>query len=878
MSNPIKSEELIQDKVFQPTIESGVALIKVLQDLEKELKAIASVSKQGLNLVTVSSYEDIRKIAEEADKANRVQQTGIDIAKEKAKVEQKLKDALSEEAKELASLRLELERVNKANKDAAKEVSTTTGAYDRASQELNKVRKAWKDLAIVQKENTDEGKALKKQLDELDATLKKVDAAAGQHQRNVGNYASGFDGLQNSINQVTREMPAFVNSAQTGFMAISNNLPILVDQITQLREQNAQLVANGQQGVPIWRQLIKSLLSWGTALSVGITLLTMYGKEIGQLFFELFNGKKAFDEVKYSQEALTSIQKEAANAVVDEKTKIAQLIEVVKSETTTKQEKAKAIREINLISPEYLGNITSENVLTKEGKELIDQYIVSLEKKAKAQAYSNKLAELNKELIETELKSGEELASTTAKFKKAIAVGPLVMMETGYGESIKKNRKEEIELIQKKIDAINKMMSLDIENGKLTVETSKADKEAEDEKKKRDAEAERRRKKIIEDTRKAHEEELKLSKELDEKLMKSKIEIIENETARKIASILLILNLEKQANAERYNDAVRVAQLNYNLELKAQREIRELLETENKFRKELAKEQADMTKVFSDEWQNKEKKRIADHYKEKRKEEEKQLKEQQQFFTKQIENLDNYNKARFDRMNKSVEQELNATRKRQNDLKDLAQKGSLDANNSLAYEQRKEAELLAKQEKIAKKKQRQELIMAGLKSYSANAGKPDALPKTMKDIAMLSGFLRALPTFYDGIEDTGNGGKLDNKGGFLSVLHPNERVLTANQNKLIGDMTNDELSKLALNYNLNPTQFDNMPMVAAYNDESVKELKSLNKRIDSLAKIVETRPTSQFQYDQVAKAVIDVVKKGNSTVRTYQKNGGGLLG
>lgn len=874
MSNPIKSEELIQDKVFQPTIESGVALIKVLQDLEKELKAIASVSKQGLNLVTVSSYEDIRKIAEEADKANRVQQTGIDIAKEKAKVEQKLKDALSEEAKELASLRLELERVNKANKDAAKEVSTTTGAYDRASQELNKVRKAWKDLAIVQKENTDEGKALKKQLDELDATLKKVDAAAGQHQRNVGNYASGFDGLQNSINQVTREMPAFVNSAQTGFMAISNNLPILVDQITQLREQNAQLVANGQQGVPIWRQLIKSLLSWGTALSVGITLLTMYGKEIGEFFIELVKGKDSFDKLKFSQQALTDIQKEASKSIVDEKMQVESLITVIKNETSSKEDKIKAVRELNLISPEYLGNITSENVLTKEGKELIDQYITSLEKKAKAEAFHQKAVELNKKLIDAENSSLEENKRFYDNMFSSVIRGRAVQTDT---DAIKR-KEEKVKGIHKEIDALNELYKQGVKNGDLTVETTKADKEAEDEKKKKDAEAERRRKKQIEDTRKAHEEELKLSKELDEKLMKSKIEIIENETARKIASILLILNLEKQANAERYNDAVRVAQLNYNLELKAQREIRELLETENKFRKELAKEQADMTKVFSDEWQNKEKKRIADHYKEKRKEEEKQLKEQQQFFTKQIENLDNYNKARFDRMNKSVEQELNATRKRQNDLKDLAQKGSLDANNSLAYEQRKEAELLAKQEKIAKKKQRQELIMAGLKSYSANAGKPDALPKTMKDIAMLSGFLRALPTFYDGIEDTGNGGKLDNKGGFLSVLHPNERVLTANQNKLIGDMTNDELSKLALNYNLNPTQFDNMPMVAAYNDESVKELKSLNKRIDSLAKIVETRPTSQFQYDQVAKAVIDVVKKGNSTVRTYQKNGGGLLG
>src|SRR5690606_37899941 len=101
----------------------------------------------------------------------------------------------------------------------------------------------------------------------LDGSIKKIDATLGKHQRNVGNYASGWNGLSNSINQITREMPAFAVSAQTGFLAISNNLPILADEIKRIRLENAALAAEGKKGIPVMRQIAMSFLSWQTALS-----------------------------------------------------------------------------------------------------------------------------------------------------------------------------------------------------------------------------------------------------------------------------------------------------------------------------------------------------------------------------------------------------------------------------------------------------------------------------------------------------------------------------------------------------------------------------------------------------------------------------------
>jgi hypothetical protein len=116
--------------------------------------------------------------------------------------------------------------------------------------------------------------------------------------------ASGFNGLSNSINQVSRELPAFAFSAQTGFLAISNNIPILIDEITALRKANAALNADGKASVPVWKSVATALFSWQTALSVGISLSVLYAKEIGAFFGSLFKGREAIDSAKISLNAL----------------------------------------------------------------------------------------------------------------------------------------------------------------------------------------------------------------------------------------------------------------------------------------------------------------------------------------------------------------------------------------------------------------------------------------------------------------------------------------------------------------------------------------------------------------------------------------------
>lgn len=96
----------------------------------------------------------------------------------------------------------------------------------------------------------------------------------------VKGVTSQFNALGNSINQLSREMPAFAVSANTGLLAISNNLPALSDAIAKIRAENKLLASEGKQTTSVLSQLGKALFSWQTLLSVGVTLLTVYGGKL----------------------------------------------------------------------------------------------------------------------------------------------------------------------------------------------------------------------------------------------------------------------------------------------------------------------------------------------------------------------------------------------------------------------------------------------------------------------------------------------------------------------------------------------------------------------------------------------------------------------
>lgn len=109
--------------------------------------------------------------------------------------------------------------------------------------------------------------------------------------------------------------------------------------------------------------------------------------------------RKEADNVISKEKLLSEVRIESQKTIQNEITELSNLVDIAKDETKSKEDREKAIKKINQISPEYLGNLTLETIKTLEAKDAIDKYIQSLERKAYKEAIAAKRSELaSKEL------------------------------------------------------------------------------------------------------------------------------------------------------------------------------------------------------------------------------------------------------------------------------------------------------------------------------------------------------------------------------------------------------------------------------------------------------------------------------------------------
>lgn len=113
------------------------------------------------------------------------------------------------------------------------------------------------------------------------AQLNKFDQATGK-------VARQWDGLRMQVTQVVRELPSIAISANTFFLAVSNNIPYLADEIRRARIENEELAKSGQKTIPIISRVGKAFFSWNTALVLLLTVFSLWGREILDFISNLF--------------------------------------------------------------------------------------------------------------------------------------------------------------------------------------------------------------------------------------------------------------------------------------------------------------------------------------------------------------------------------------------------------------------------------------------------------------------------------------------------------------------------------------------------------------------------------------------------------------
>lgn len=234
-----------------------------------------------------------------------------------------------------------------------------------------------------------------------------------------------------------------------------------------------------------------------------------------------------------------------------------------------------------------------------------------------------------------------------------------------------------------------------------------------------------------------------------------------------------------------------------------------------------------------------------------------------------LEALTEYSNELADKRIAKIDEEIEASQKRFDNFSELAKQGNITAKESLAEEQRLIDEANRKKEQAEKRKQRVQLASSVLQAYIKNSNDPEVanpLSKTVTDTILLTEFIKSLPTFFEGTENTGSDGKgIDGKGGFLSILHPNERVIPAKDNKAIGNITNSELSKLAYKYQSGMVTDinNNKSVVSGYDTEL------LAQKLDALEQTIKNKPETNIELEQIiagTMAITRTTKQGNTKI------------
>ena len=236
------------------------------------------------------------------------------------------------------------------------------GSINKMSQSLTRMKNIYRNLSAAEREGT-RGQTMLKNIDTLDTKIKELDAAMGVHTRNVGNYASGFNMLGFQIQQVARELPSLAYGPQIFFSAISNNLPMLADEISHAKKSVDELKKAGQTFTPVWKQIASSIFSWQTLLVAGVTVLTLYGKEITSWVASLFKGKTAIDTAAAALEQFNSAMAQGSVSAQSELTKLNLLYNAATDLSKPYEERAEAVKKLQDIYPAYFGNMAAEQVM-----------------------------------------------------------------------------------------------------------------------------------------------------------------------------------------------------------------------------------------------------------------------------------------------------------------------------------------------------------------------------------------------------------------------------------------------------------------------------------------------------------------------------------
>ena len=441
--------------------------IKALDDqMKPHIQTLSEVEKAEQRLAYLQSDEGKRllelkaKIAE-LTSARKQQKATVDPL---AQAQEKLAYAQSEENQQLKLYSTQIREANQIAQLQATIANSAEGSYNRLSAQyaLNKIR--LNQMSAAEREAADSGKKLEAETNAIYQQMIKLQEATGNYRLSVGHYQKTWDGLGISISQVVRELPAAAVSLNTFFLGISNNMPMVIDEINRLRKKNELLRAEGKETVSVTKSIVKSLFSWNTALVVLLTVFSMYGKEIITWIDKTLAGR---DAVKSFEDALEDLNDELGKGSTGSYgQQIAVLRRLsenwkdlgdnVKAQTQWIKDNEKEFSKLGI-------TIDSINDANNAFVDNTESVVAAYKARAKAEAALNVVSQQYQKLLVAENKAELEKVREYGFFDKTINYFKALWGSISGPDSdlsletrLKKQRQRNVESLQKDADALEK--------------------------------------------------------------------------------------------------------------------------------------------------------------------------------------------------------------------------------------------------------------------------------------------------------------------------------------------------------------------------------------------------------------------------------------
>lgn len=876
MAKKLRSEDIIEKGLFKDEIENTEKFLKIVKGLKDEFKELAKASKSAVdNKASFGNSEDVNKFKKAVDDLNKSTEQLTNLEKQELKLKQKLSDLDSERAKEVAKLRVETQEKNKQLKEEAKISLNLLTTYQKQSKRLNELRNKYKNLVLEQGRNAEGAKELRQEIEELDKTLKNVDAEVGQFQRSVGNYEKINKGAQNSFGSLSGFLlgafsASFMKSRDSArsfnitIEKLKNNVNILFIAVKEWAEsqwwleglfsivENAisKMSKTTEESNKILEDRLKMIdrnIDIVSRLEVEIAKLTSEEEKLQAIADD---NTRSFAE---RNKAIKGVTDSVAKEILKKRELTAEekgLLRIQKERAEKQLEIAKGDLEIAKLAIKNdfarRGSLEKYNQLLKEGN---IENLAFLKDKDIAD-------KLNIENIEN-LKNAV-INLNEAEKEKAISA---IEAQKTLSELKQDELERDLDILIDGFDNQKTINERKIQDERYTVEQRKA---LFDETRRLADESFTAQKKVLEDLSKAGvniDELLGLdATELQKRIRElEQSEIIEGRTLEVVRERKTVLqdleDLQKdlteatkeQALAEAELQAIQQGQRGENLANAVIEKRIELLEEEIKKRKELnqATTQLELEKA----------KLEIDLEKQKAEKRKELIQETADFIAETI------NRETELKIN-AIETELDASKRREDQLIEAANQGNRLADESIAVERERQAKLEAERKKQLQRQKTTEIALAAITAYTSNSknGEGNALAKTIADISTLLSFAQNVQAFEEGglVEGGEQLVRINEKG--------QEFVLKHDTVKKIGVDKLNRLNQGDINALNDSKSFDVRLQEVMINKAMQKVSQEFKEAVKGIA-------VEKWELSEITQGLKKVYQKGNSLKAKHYRKG-----